>query len=43
MIFLKEKITWPFVAAFILILGGMMLILKPVKGEKKPQSEEKVD
>lgn len=43
MIFLKEKITLPFVIAFVLILGGMMLILKPVKGEKKPQSEEKVN
>ena len=35
MLFLKEKITLPFVAAFILILGGMVLILKTTgKNEK---------
>jgi drug/metabolite transporter (DMT)-like permease len=29
MIFLGEKITFSFAAAFVLILGGMFLILKP--------------
>ena len=33
MFFLKEKITWPFILAFCLILGGMALILKPVKSK----------
>lgn len=38
--FLKEKITWPFILAFCLILGGMALILKPVKAkEENPQEE----
>ena len=31
MLFLKETITLPFILAFVLILGGMALILKPVK------------
>ena len=31
MIFLREKITFPFAAAFVLILGGMFLILNPAR------------
>lgn len=33
MLFFKEKITVPFIAAFVLILGGMALILKPSQGK----------
>ena len=41
MCFLGEKITLPFAAAFILILGGMMLIIR--QGKQMQKIEEKVD
>ena len=33
MIFLEEKISFAFVIAFLLILGGMALVIKPMQGE----------
>ena len=37
MIFLKESITPPFIIAFVMILGGMTLIISSGKKEKKAE------